>query len=72
MKKPPTWGDRSLKVLARAVWMASSLARLLAERLADSAGSARVAAAGRQHVHAAFDRERMRQQYLALLEHPPG
>ncbi len=52
--------------------MASSLARLLAERLADSAGSARVAAAGRQHVHAAFDRERMRQQYLALLEHPPG
>ncbi len=51
---------------------AAALAQLLAERLADSAGSARVAAAGRQHVRAAFDRERMRRQYLALFEHPPG
>lgn len=50
---------------------AAALADLLAERLRDSEGSARIAAAGQRHVQATFDRQRMRQQYLALFRQPP-
>lgn len=50
---------------------AAALAQTLAERLRDSAGSARIAAAGQQHARAAFDRRRMRQQYLELFKPTP-
>ena len=50
---------------------AAALATLLAERLRDSDGSARIAAAGQQHVQATFDRQRMRQQYLDLFQRAP-
>ncbi|MBN9406906.1 MAG: glycosyltransferase [Burkholderiales bacterium] len=49
---------------------AAALAELLAERLQDSPGSARIAAAGRRHVQATFDRQRMRREYLALFQPP--
>lgn len=45
---------------------AQALARTLAELLGDDARTQALAAVGRAHVHAAFDRQRMRQQYLAL------
>ena len=45
---------------------AAALAETLRQRLQDSAGTARVAAAGQRHVEATFDRDRMRQEYLAL------
>ena len=45
---------------------ASALARTLAELLGDDARTQALAAVGQAHVHAAFDRQRMRQQYLAL------
>lgn len=45
---------------------AAALARTLVALLKDDALAARVARAGRQHVRAAFDRRRMREQYLAL------
>ena len=45
---------------------AAALADTLRQRLQDSAGTARVAAAGQRHVEATFDRDRMRQEYLAL------
>ena len=47
------------------------LAQTLARCLQDSAGTARVAAAGQLHARAAFDRRRMRRQYLELFSHPP-
>lgn len=50
---------------------AAALAALLAERLRDPAGTARIATAGQRHVQATFDRQRMRQQYLDLFQHPP-
>jgi glycosyltransferase involved in cell wall biosynthesis len=50
---------------------AAALADTLAERLRDPEGSARIAAAGQRHVQATFDRQRMRQQYLALFRQPP-
>ena len=45
---------------------AQALARTLAELLGDDARTQALAAVGQAHVHAAFDRQRMRQQYLAL------
>ena len=45
---------------------APALARTLAELLGDDARTQALAAVGQAHVHAAFDRQRMRQQYLAL------
>ena len=45
-----------------------ALAATLARLLADDAETQRVAAAGQRHVRAAFDRRRMREQYLALFE----
>ena len=45
---------------------AQALARTLAELLGDDARMQALAAVGQAHVHAAFDRQRMRQQYLAL------
>lgn len=45
---------------------AQALARTLAELLGDDARTQTLAAVGQAHVHAAFDRQRMRQQYLAL------
>ena len=45
---------------------AQALARTLAELLSDDARTQALAAVGQAHVHAAFDRQRMRQQYLAL------
>ncbi|MBS0303142.1 MAG: glycosyltransferase, partial [Proteobacteria bacterium] len=50
---------------------AQGLAQTLARCLQDSAGTARVAAAGQLHARAAFDRRRMRRQYLELFSHPP-
>mgnify|MGYP003771713969 FL=1 len=50
---------------------AQALAQTLAKCLQDSAGTARVAAAGQLHARAAFDRRRMRRQYLELFSHPP-
>lgn len=48
--------------------LASTLARLFG----DDASAARVAAAGQRHVHDAFDRRRMRQQYLRLFQPDAG
>ena len=45
---------------------AQALARTLAELLGDDARTQALAAVGQANVHAAFDRQRMRQQYLAL------
>ena len=45
---------------------AQALARTLAELLGDDARTQALVAVGQAHVHAAFDRQRMRQQYLAL------
>lgn len=45
---------------------AQALARTLNELLSDDARTQTLAAAGQAHVHQAFDRRRMRQQYLAL------
>ncbi len=45
---------------------AQALARTLGELLSDDARAQALAAAGQAHVHQAFDRRRMRQQYLDL------
>ena len=46
--------------------LSDAMARTLAELLGDDARTQALAAVGQAHVHAAFDRQRMRQQYLAL------
>ncbi|WP_431777782.1 glycosyltransferase [Ottowia caeni] len=45
---------------------AQALAKTLADLLGDPATASRVAAVGQAHVHAVFDRRRMRQQYLDI------
>ena len=51
---------------------AGALADTLAQLLNDPARAARMAAAGQRHVRATFDRQRMRQQYLALFQPRSG
>lgn len=46
---------------------AQALATTVAQLLGDGDTAARIAAAGERHVRATFDRQRMRQDYLALL-----
>ena len=45
---------------------ATAMAHALADLLNDTGRARQLAEAGQQHVHAAFDRRRMRQQYLEL------